>query len=107
MTNLTNLRILDFDNNQVSDIVPLVENGGLGEGDKIYMSSNNLNLTENSKNMQDIQTLRDRGVRVNYYPMAFKLRIGRQRPRIDDEFDNIRHKQGLLLIDYEIDNFEK
>jgi hypothetical protein len=40
---LTNLNILDLNQNKITDILPLVENTGLGEGDKLNLRSNPLN----------------------------------------------------------------
>ena len=68
LENLTNLWYLDFSNNQVSDISALVNNEGFGPGDSIRMSHNYLDLTEGSQDMQDIKTLIDRGVDVDYEP---------------------------------------
>jgi internalin A len=92
LQNLTHLRALAFDNNQVSDITPLqnlinledlyfsinrvsdisalVNNKGLGKGDYIEMKWNSLELTAGSKDMQDIETLIDRGVNVVYEPQG-------------------------------------
>ena len=63
LTNLTNLRSLDLNNNQVSDISPLVNNPGLSQGDEVYLSNNPLSST--SRNTY-IPQLRARGVSVSY-----------------------------------------
>ena len=52
--------------NEISDISPLVDNTGLGRGDKINLRFNPLDLTPDSQAMNDIQTLLDRGVEVSY-----------------------------------------
>jgi hypothetical protein len=70
LANLTNLEDLSFDNNQVSDISALVLNNGIGSGDAINMKNNYLDLTPNSQNMQDIETLINRGVDVEYEPQS-------------------------------------
>ncbi len=66
----TNLTELNIYGNQISDISPLVENNGLGEGDEVYytvyLEDNNLDLTEGSEDMENIKALEDRGVVVHY-----------------------------------------
>jgi len=64
--NLTNLETLLFEHNEVSDISSLVSNTGLGKGDRIFMKDNNLDLSDDSQDMKNIQTLIDRGCRVGY-----------------------------------------
>ena len=59
----TNLTDLDLGYNQISDINPLVQNEGLGEGDAIYLQGNPLNW--DSINAY-IPELRGRGVTVVY-----------------------------------------
>jgi len=68
LANLINLRWLRFQENKVSDISPLVENEGFGDGDRIYMLENQLDLAPGSEDMYNINTLIDRGVRVEYEP---------------------------------------
>ena len=68
LTNLTNLEWLYFWDNEVSDISPLVKNDGFGDGDEIRMQNNYLDLTEGSDDMDNINTLIDRGVDVDYEP---------------------------------------
>jgi len=52
--------------NQISDISQLVENSGLGAGDKLWLKGNNLDLSEGSEDMENIRALEDRGVLVFY-----------------------------------------
>ena len=66
LENLTSLNVLELDRNQISDISPLVENSGLGTGDTIGLSDNNLDLTKDSEAMENIRALEDRGVVVHY-----------------------------------------
>ncbi len=68
LANLTRLKELDFSNNKVTDISALVNNTGINIGDEIDMRYNLLDLSEGSKNMQDINTLINRGVKVKYIP---------------------------------------
>jgi len=68
LANLTRLKELDFNNNKVSDISALVNNIGINAGDEVDMRYNYLDLSEGSKNMQDINTLISRGVKVKYIP---------------------------------------
>jgi Leucine-rich repeat (LRR) protein len=62
-TELTNLYI---SYNQISDISPLVDNSGLGEGDQLDLGINVLDLSEGSEDLQDIRQLEGRGVMVYY-----------------------------------------
>jgi Leucine-rich repeat (LRR) protein len=57
---------LNLSGNQISDISPLLENSGIGEGDDINLEDNNLDLSEGSEDMLNIKALQDRGVIVNY-----------------------------------------
>ena len=65
---LIKLKELNFEKNQVSDILPLVRNTGLGNSDEIDMRYNKFDLSPGSKDMQDIDTLISRGVKVKYDP---------------------------------------
>ena len=68
LVNLIKLKELDFSNNKVSDISALVNNTGINTGDEVDMRYNYLDLSAGSKDMQDINTLISRGVKVNYNP---------------------------------------
>jgi hypothetical protein len=57
---------LEFHNNQISDISPLVENSGLSEENHISLRGNNLDLSEGSEDLENIKILEERGVRVDY-----------------------------------------
>ena len=46
----------------------MVENDGFGSGDHIDMRWNELDLTSGSEDMNNINTLIDRGVNVMYEP---------------------------------------
>jgi Leucine-rich repeat (LRR) protein len=63
---LTNLTTLYFYENSVSDISALVDNNDIGENDSIRISDNELNLTDGSDDMQNIQTLKNRGATISY-----------------------------------------
>jgi len=43
-----------------------VENSGLGEGDRVLLEFNNLDLSEGSEDLENIRILEERGVRVDY-----------------------------------------
>jgi len=43
-----------------------VENSGLGEGDRVFLEVNNLDLSEGSEDLENIRILEERGVRVDY-----------------------------------------
>ena len=64
--NLTSLTWLRLSENQISDISPLVENSGLGEGDEVWLEDNDLDLTEGSEDMDNIRQLEERGAEVHY-----------------------------------------
>ena len=72
LTELNSLEALNLDNNNISDIQPLVDNDGLGSGDEIYLKNNYLDLSEGSEDMENIQTLIDRGATVKYEPQKTK-----------------------------------
>lgn len=66
---LTNLRWVILLGNSINDISSLVtnsKNGGIGSGDYIDLTGNQLDITEGSKNMQDIQSLITSGAIVKY-----------------------------------------
>jgi hypothetical protein len=65
---LSNLRDLAITDNQISDISALVANPGLGDGDRIDIRYNRLDLSSGSDAMRDINTLLQRGVRLEYRP---------------------------------------
>ena len=60
---LTNLKILLLNSNQIVDIEPLVENTGLGSGDKIELKTNP--LSDTSIDVY-IPQLRSRGVSIEW-----------------------------------------
>jgi hypothetical protein len=66
LSSLTKLSEVRLNNNRIHDISPLVRNSVLGKGTKIWLKNNNLDLTEDSDDMQNIKTLQDRGVAVIY-----------------------------------------
>jgi len=43
-----------------------VENSGLGEGDRVLLEINNLDLSEGSEDLENIKILEERGVDVDY-----------------------------------------
>jgi len=66
LTPLVNLERLSLGRNQISDITPLLENGGLGDGDHLDLKNNNPDLSQNSEDIDVIRQLEDRGVQVDY-----------------------------------------
>jgi Leucine-rich repeat (LRR) protein len=66
LSSLTNLTWTGLYWNQISDISPLVENGGLGVGDRVVLLGNKLTLCESSEDMKNIRALEARGVLVIY-----------------------------------------
>jgi Leucine-rich repeat (LRR) protein len=69
LSSLTNLSELDLYANTISDISPLLENDGLGAGDLVRLEGNNLELWEGSNDMENIKTLKNRGVVVLHDPL--------------------------------------
>ncbi|MGJ8455675.1 leucine-rich repeat domain-containing protein [Pseudothermotoga sp. U03pept] len=66
LTELVNLKWVLLNNNQISDISPLVNNTGLGKGKIVELKNNPLDLSPGSDDMQNIETLKNRGVTVSY-----------------------------------------
>lgn len=59
---LVHLEMLYLAANQIEDIWPLVQNKGLGKGDQVDITENDLDFTEGSEDLNHLQTLRERGV---------------------------------------------
>jgi Leucine-rich repeat (LRR) protein len=64
LTNFRHLNRLYLIDNHISDISPLVANPGIGRGDVVDLSLNDLDLTENSDDIINLETLRSRGVTI-------------------------------------------
>lgn len=62
------LETLRLDHNFIEDIDPLVANSGLGSGDYITLEYNRLDLSDGSDDMQNINTLIERGATVHFRP---------------------------------------
>lgn len=56
---LTELTSLNLSSNEITDITPLVENPGIGDGDEVSIMQNPIDCLDQASN---IQALRDRGV---------------------------------------------
>lgn len=72
---LNYLRNLSLNDNQIDDIQPLIDNSGIGSGDWIDLSYNKLNIKPDSEDMNNINTLIDRGVDVEYEPQVVTLTL--------------------------------
>ena len=68
LANFTNLNYLLMQGNEITDISSLVENSGIDQGDRVDLSNNYLDLTDGSEDMDDINTLLNREVDLNYKP---------------------------------------
>jgi Leucine-rich repeat (LRR) protein len=66
LQNLLEIEELNLKHNEISDIAPLVNNPGLDEGDILDIRFNDMDLTEGSEDMQNIEELQSRGVIVYY-----------------------------------------
>ena len=67
ISSLTNLTSLNLDGNQVSDLSPLVANSGLGAGDVVSLEFNPLDRQEGSEDLENIRKLQARGVKVRLW----------------------------------------
>jgi len=65
LAKLTYLHQLWLEDNQIGDIQALVDNKGIGDGDRVYLDNNPFDSQPGSKVMQQIQELRNRGVNVS------------------------------------------
>jgi hypothetical protein len=63
---VSELSILGLSGNEITDLVPLVDNPGLGDGDEIDLRDNPLDLSSGSEGMDAIETLKERGALVDY-----------------------------------------
>lgn len=68
LAQLTAPRDVHLQDNLVSDLKPLVDNPGIGEGDTISLQYNCLDLSASSVASQQVATLRGRGVTVHVEP---------------------------------------
>ena len=64
---------LDLRDNQITNIQPLVENEGLGDGKEIDLRKNYLDLSEGSTDLKNIKILIDRGATIKYEPQKETL----------------------------------
>ena len=83
MSGLTSLTTLGLEVNSITDLAPLVENTGLGSGDKVDMSNNPLSATSINKY---IPALQSRGVEVSF---------GASKPAVEEI------EQGMIPEDWE------
>ena len=70
LANMLELERLNLSGNQISDISPLVENSGLGSGDRIRLVDNNLDLSAGSDDLKNIEILKTRGSAVDHDPLG-------------------------------------
>ena len=73
LASLNKLVHLHLRDNQISDLSPLVDNSGLGEGDRLWLDNNNLDLSEGLVDLENIRQLERRGVTVTLKPAEFRL----------------------------------
>ena len=66
LSSLTNLSWLNLSDNLINNILPLVNNSGLGAGDRVFLSGNNLVVEEHTGLWQEIEALEDRGVIIHH-----------------------------------------
>jgi len=66
LESLLNLKELRVDNNQIRSISSLRANGGLGQGDQLWIHGNPLDLSVGSDTQKDIEALKNRGVDVRH-----------------------------------------
>ena len=63
---LVNIEEIRLRASDITDISALVNNSGIGQSDIVDLSSNNLDVTAGSDDLQNIQKLIDRGVQVSF-----------------------------------------
>ena len=61
------LKVLDLQSNDITDIIPIVQ-GPINTLESLNIQNNFLDLTEESEDMKNIQTLIDAGILVHYQP---------------------------------------
>ncbi len=89
LTGLTNLQDLDIGDNSISDLSPLIENIGLGDGDRIAVNDNPLDdISINTY----IPALWRRGVKLDYEHLFFN-EVGPV--RVGDRFTVNLHLEGI------------
>ena len=66
LSSLTNLSWLNLNDNLINNTLPLVKNSGLGAGDRVFISGNNLVIEEHTEIWQYIEALEDRGVIIHH-----------------------------------------
>lgn len=74
LAGLKNLNYLDLSGNQLKSVKPLLKNEGLDKGDVIHIHNNLLDFSPNSKNIQNVKTLKSRGVQVRYLPQRTQVK---------------------------------
>ncbi len=70
LKNLNKLKGLNLSYNEIKDISSLVENIGIDAGDYVDLRWNKLDLTPPSTALNDIETLKKRGVTILYEPQS-------------------------------------
>ena len=68
VTGLSQLVVLSLLANDVTDITPLLDNPGLGEGDRVNLLRNPLDICPDTETTEVIDTLIERGVNVQFEP---------------------------------------
>ncbi len=71
LENLELLERLIFNDNSVDDLSALIDNQGLGDQDRVDIRDNDLDLSLDKKDLQDIEALEGRGVQVDFIPQPF------------------------------------
>jgi len=66
---LGELKNLDLHSNRLDDISVLVQNLGLGQGDRVWLEDNNLDWWPTSDDVHNIRALQDRGATVTHNPV--------------------------------------
>ena len=69
-TQFTDLSLLWLDDNDLTDITPLVANAGIGQGDVVQIQGNCLDLGPESAASEQIDELVGRGVEVTFEPQG-------------------------------------
>jgi Leucine-rich repeat (LRR) protein len=64
---MSHLKVLDLQSNDITDITPIVQ-GPINTLETVNVQNNFLDLTVDSEDMNNIQTLIDAGILVHYQP---------------------------------------
>ncbi|MDD2510925.1 MAG: leucine-rich repeat domain-containing protein [Syntrophomonas sp.] len=101
LSRLSKLKKLNLSGNQLYDISPLINRGGLAQGATVDLRENQLDLDPGSETMGVIQALMERGVEVLYdsqQPLLLTLSIELRDERVQHSSVSITNIRRPLLL---------